>query len=186
MAAEPESPAALLADLPVVELGDQLRGMIPHIREALEKGEENEAHLRGLVEKQRAENVRMRRALTVVDPDYEPPAQPKKKKGSTGSRIGSRTAGGTATGYGITVEKAVQVAEKAQAMMKENKSEFITQPEMIRTMKWDQGKVSSAFRFLRDAGFFRNAGRDPESARDRWAIMDAKVLDNLKKQIGAK
>lgn len=174
-----------LPDLPVIELGEHLRGMIPHIRQALEKGEAHEAHLRELVEKQRAENTRMRRALGMIDPDYVHPnnsSGKRKQKGQT--HVGVTRANGTATGFGISVERAIDLAEAAISFMEKNKVEFITQPDLMTALGWDQGKVSSAFRYWRDQGLFRNAGKEKHGRRDRYAIMDKDVLKQVKQQIG--
>lgn len=110
----------------IVAVGDALRDLVPQIRQTLEQGEAHEQSLRELADKQRAENARIRRALSVIDPDYAPAPTTKKRKASVVRRP-------NATGRGISVERAAQYADKIIEMADEGDG-FVTQKDVYKAL----------------------------------------------------
>lgn len=106
-------------------------------------------------------------------------------------RVGRATSGGTATGFGISLEGAVEAADEIKRLIDEKvaKGEPATfiQKEFYRrpNLDWDQGKGAAAVRFLREIGFLRRAGRSPNTKADLWAIMDAAAVENAVKEVEA-
>ena len=65
-----------------------LEEMIPKLKHELEQGEAHEEHIKSVVEDQREENKRIRKLLSIVDPDYEHPNATRKKGRSQGTHVG--------------------------------------------------------------------------------------------------
>lgn len=167
----------------VVRMGEYIVEQIPKFRQALEQGEANEAYLKGLLEEQRAENVKVRRALSIMDPDEAPPPKPKKK---VPTHVGRTRSNGTATGHGISAEAAdpfvTEMLRRTDAGEK-----FFSQRDIYQALGVEQSPASSAFRFLRDIGFLRKAGRfnddDPRRRAEAWTVMDRDAYAKFMQQI---
>lgn len=166
-------------EVPMISLGDQLSEMVAPIRQALEQGERHVEYLEGLVKRQKAECAKMRRALSVIDPDYQSP--------QTKSRRPQRTRSGRSgnTGFGISIETAGPYAEKILELTKDGG--YVTQPEVYQALgDANQTRCAAAFSFFREIGFVGKAGRDPGSRRERWRVLEPdayqKALEAWKEQ----
>lgn len=161
----------------MVVLGSALEDVLPTIRQKLEQGEAHERHLRDLAEQQRNENNRMRKALAVIDPDYVHPntQKPKSRRGT--ARVGVPRSNGTATGFGISRERAMECAAHILQMVDDG-AEFVTQKDVYSDMGWDQSKSSAAFRYFRDIGFLRKAGKT-EGGREKFAVLDRDAINKV-------
>src|SRR3982750_4250070 len=138
-------------------MGEYITEQIPMFRQALEQGEANEAHLKGLLEEQRAENSKIRRALSVIDPDEAPPPKPKPTKKKFPTHVGRTRSNGTATGHGISAEAAEPFV--AEMLRRTDAGEkFFSQRDIYQALGVEQSPASSAFRFLRDIGLLCTAG----------------------------
>ena len=54
---------------------------------------------------------------------------------------------------------------------------YTTQGDVSEARGADPSTTSAAFATLREMDFLRKAGRDPETRRERWAIMEADAVD---------
>lgn len=168
-------------EVSTISLGDQLSEMIAPIRQSLEQGEKHAEYLKEMQQKQEAENTKMRRALRLLDPTYEAPVR-RRRQGTP--RVGVTRASGTPTGFGVTVEGCKPYAEKVLEVA--DRDGFVTQPAVYRALNSDQGTSSAAFKFFRDIGFLRKAGRDKESRREIWRILDRDAYHKALAQVEGK
>jgi hypothetical protein len=165
----------------VISLGDQLEEMVGPLRHTLEQGEKREEMLREAANDQKQENIKMRRALRMIDPNFTPPGVTKRRKkpSAAPAHVGITRANGTATGFGISVEACGRFVDEIRKQTKTSK--FFTQKAIYKAIDEDQTKASSAFRWLRAIGFLARAGRDPESRRERWKVLDDTAYDKAVK-----
>lgn len=164
------------APLTTLTAGDLTDELVVSLRQRLEQGQAHLAYLQGLADEQRAENQKMRRVIGILDttPPEDRPRVVKKKQATT-SHIGVKRANGTATGFGVSMETGEVYANKIIEII-DGGAEFVTQKEIYAALGHDQGKGSAAFKWLRSIGFLRNAGRDKETRRDRFKIMDREAV----------
>jgi hypothetical protein len=185
-----------MIELPeTVKLGDSLTDLVEPIREALEAAEDNiakieaeEAEFREKIrerkDEQRREIAGMRRALTLLDPNYTPPSAKKRKPKAQSPHVGVTRSNGTATGYGISAEQGGDFAKKILELTNDGET-WTTQKDVYEALGSDQTRASAAFLFLREIEFLRKGGRDPESRRERWFVMDKTAYERYMKDVVA-
>lgn len=157
------------SEIPMVSMGEQLKDMVAPIRQALEQGERHAEYLKALAKKQNDENNKMRRALSVIDPDYRSP-QSAKPRGKSRPRPG-------ATGFGIALEAVEPFAKKIVELAEADPDGFVTQPQVYKALGANQTKCSAAFSYLREIGMIGKAGRQHRQRSERWRLMDPTAFD---------
>lgn len=169
-----------------IALDKAVKEVVPRLRLTLEQAEAREAELKELVETQKTEVQRIRRALTIFDPNYVHPNTSKPKKvnspKNSGRRVGVTTRSGTATGMGISIEACQPIVDEILKRTDGKPDKFVVQRELVHDLGLDQSKVSAAFRYLRSIEFLRRTGR-VDGRKQQWAVMDkdayARVMSGL-------
>lgn len=121
------------------------------------------------------------RALGEEVPSYVP-GKKTQKPNISGRKMASmilvQRASGTPTGYGISLEAAVEAAEVIKKISESN--EFFTQKEAYREMDWDQSKGSACFRFFESIGFLKPTNRvTPNGRAVMYKIDDFDAIDRV-------
>lgn len=146
------------------------------------------AHRQSLIEeRKRSDEVlaRIDRALRPLRPDLFEQSQPKSKTRQQNGqrRIGVRTAAGTATGTGITVEACGAYVDEIQKQIVAG-AEYVTQIGVYQKVKnGDQAQSSAAFRYLRQIGFLRKGGI--KNRREAWYIDRADAYERVLEELNA-
>lgn len=177
---------------------EQLDAVIGPLEQTLEQGEAHVRYLREQLDAQDHENKKVRRVLAQLRPEKygnralaaskdSSPASAKRGPNPNLARVGITSDQGTPTGFGIMAERGKEVAEallkdKKGAGKLENGTVFYTQPYVYRELFrgdefWEQTRMSAVFKWFRDIGFIRKAGKERKTSRDRWIIMDADAVD---------
>lgn len=175
-----DSTASTIDELTPITMTEQLAEMVTPIRHALEQAEARLEMIQTAEKAQRAEITKMRRALSVIDPDYQPVGKPRaRKKG----RVGVPRANGTATGFGISVERASDYARKILELTDAGAT-FVTQRSVYELLGADQTQSAAAFKFLREIEMIGKVGQDPSTRAERWKVLDRNAFDNFAATIG--
>lgn len=159
-----------------INLGDVIADAVPKLYMALEHAERNEQQFKKQLDAQRQETAKIRRALSVFDPDYQNPnshpqkAKPKPKPKPT--RNG-------ATGFGISIQAVTPIADAIVEMFSDG-AEYVTQTDVVERTGTTPNMVSGAFKYLRSIEFIRRSGR--RDNRDIYQVLDAEAFTRAKAQ----
>lgn len=107
--------------------------------------------------------------------------RPTKKKKAFAPWTGVTRAGGTPTGFGITLESCYEMAQGILTLVEKKKENgedpVFTQKDAYRAIDWDQSKGSQAFRYLAHINFLGQTARDSKTRAQLWEVVDASAVD---------
>lgn len=136
---------------------------------ALERAEAKLQEAQDIVKAIEAERNRIRAAIRELTGGKT--ATPKRKANPAPPRSDS-------TGFGIALSVAKVAAAQILTITNDGQDPF-TQKDLYKSLDWDQSKGSQAVRYLREIEFLRKVGRDEQTGRELWAVMDADALDRV-------